>query len=322
VISDQNSTGNILFTTGTTTTDSTKMTILGNGNVGIGASSPNAIFSISNNIYAAPLGSSYGQYQELLYDSGSASSSYGMGIEASNMGFNSGGGYKFYQNGGVTPLMVIGGAANTNVGIGTSAPASILNVTPAPVATNAVASVSIGEGGWTGGVAPDFVGNTNGTELGINSIGAYTGDLANFEVGGSSKFKVTSGGNVTTAGSITATRSIASTQSSVTNDPGTSFTVDFSQANVQVYSYDVAGNPGNVAVAVTLSNLTNGGAYTLVINNSANASTPTFSFSGCTTHYVPANGATTASTRTVYSILSTIEGGVNHCYISWIPGFN
>lgn len=96
--------------------------------LGIGTASPAVRLTLSNNVYTAPIGSSYGAYQLLLYDTGSAATSFGMGIESSNIGFNSAGGYKFYQAGGSTPLMVIGGASSTNVGIGTASPAYKLEV--------------------------------------------------------------------------------------------------------------------------------------------------------------------------------------------------
>jgi len=98
------------------------------GNVGIGAVAPNGKLTIVNNVYTAPLGSSYGQYQILLYDGSSAPNSYGIGIESFYMGFNSGGGYKFYQGGNTNPFMVIGGQSSTNVGIGTAAPAEPLEI--------------------------------------------------------------------------------------------------------------------------------------------------------------------------------------------------
>ena len=69
--------------------------------------------SFDNTIYTAPLGTALSQYKEIYYDSGTASSSYGMGVEPFNIGWNSAGGYKFYQGGGSTPILALGGAGST-----------------------------------------------------------------------------------------------------------------------------------------------------------------------------------------------------------------
>jgi len=98
------------------------------GKVGIGTAAPNAKLTIGNNVYTAPLGSSYGQYQIMLFDTLDPASSYGIGVEGWNIGFNSAGGYKFYQGGGSTPLMVIGRQGSVNVGIGTPNPGYMLDV--------------------------------------------------------------------------------------------------------------------------------------------------------------------------------------------------
>ena len=108
--------------------NNTRLVITSSGNVGIGTTSPNAKLSIGDNVYTSPLGSSYGQYQMILYDGGSPANSYGVGVEPWNIGFNSVGGYKFYQFGG-GPIMVIGGQGSSNVGIGTTSPAQKLDVT-------------------------------------------------------------------------------------------------------------------------------------------------------------------------------------------------
>ncbi len=101
----------------------------GTTNIEIGTATAHGRLTVSNPPYAPPLGSTgYGAYNFLLYDTGAPSTSYGMGIESWNMGFNSNGGYKFYQNGGATPLMVVGGQGTTNVGIGTTTPAATLEV--------------------------------------------------------------------------------------------------------------------------------------------------------------------------------------------------
>jgi hypothetical protein len=96
------------------------------GNVGIGTITPHAYLSIGNHAYTAPFGTSYGQYQLLLYDTGTPGGSAGFGIESGYMGLQSLGGYKFYNQ--EVPMMVIGGAGSYNVGIGGTTPSHLLEV--------------------------------------------------------------------------------------------------------------------------------------------------------------------------------------------------
>jgi hypothetical protein len=159
--------------------------------VGIGTTNPKANLSFVSNVYTAPLGgSAYSQYQIILYDGGTAATSYGMGIESYNMGFNSSGGYKFYQTGGTTPLMVIGGQSTTGVGIGVSAPfCAFSTYTPTISMPNATAW----DNTWTvigaNGVNAHGVGigiSTNSYAV-INSLSPTAGwrNLA-FQTGGGS----------------------------------------------------------------------------------------------------------------------------------------
>jgi hypothetical protein len=69
-----------------------------------------------------------------------------------------------------------------------------LNVTGTP-ATSATSSLARLGNALVGGSA-------NGTYLGANSASGYTGDFANFQVDGSTKFKVDSTGNLTASGAI------------------------------------------------------------------------------------------------------------------------
>jgi hypothetical protein len=88
-------------------------------------------------------------------------------------------------------------------------------------------------------------------------------------------------------------------------------TVDFGTGNVQILE-SVGGT------AITLNNMVDGGAYTLIISD---GTARTYTFTNCTnTHFTPANAATTASKRTIYSILKTTESTATHCYISWVSG--
>jgi len=70
--------------------------------------------------------------------------------------------------------------------------------------------------------------------------------------------------------------------------------------------------------AITVSNMADGGVYMVIVSD---ATSRTYTFTGCTNpHFTVANGATTASLRTVYTILKTTEAAATHCYISWVTG--
>jgi hypothetical protein len=90
------------------------------GNVGIGTTGPNAKLTIGNNVATGFL-DTYGEYQIILYDGGTAASSYGLGIRAGTMVFNTNGGYSFDRTGSATSMVIDN---NGNVGIGTTAPHS------------------------------------------------------------------------------------------------------------------------------------------------------------------------------------------------------
>jgi hypothetical protein len=90
------------------------------GKVGIGTTAPNAKLTIANNVATGFL-DTYGEYQIILYDGGTAASSYGLGIRAGTMVFNTNGGYSFDRTGSATSMVIDN---NGNVGIGTTAPHS------------------------------------------------------------------------------------------------------------------------------------------------------------------------------------------------------
>ncbi len=94
------------------------------GNVGIGTAPASAKLTLANNVYVPPF-DAYSKYQILLYDTGVAGTSYGIGVESGHMGFNANIGYKFYRNGASTPDMTITGGS---VGIGTASPNEKLTV--------------------------------------------------------------------------------------------------------------------------------------------------------------------------------------------------
>jgi hypothetical protein len=88
------------------------------------------------------------------------------------------------------------------VGIGSAGPASLLNVVGAPTASGNYGLISVGNGAWDGAAAGFFTGSASGTELAINTASGFTGNLADFQVAGVSKFKVDGSGNLTIAGTL------------------------------------------------------------------------------------------------------------------------
>jgi len=121
---------------------------LKSGNIGIGTATANARLSFVNNVATGFL-DTYGEYQMLLYDGASALGSYGLGIKANTMVFNSGAGaYSFDRGGAATTLTM---DTSGKVGIGTSTPAYTFEVvsggaTTARFGTAAADTVIIGGG--------------------------------------------------------------------------------------------------------------------------------------------------------------------------------
>ncbi|WP_413585259.1 beta strand repeat-containing protein [Bdellovibrio sp. HCB274] len=71
--------------------------------------------------------------------------------------------------------------------------------------------------------------------------------------------------------------------------------------------------------AITLSNMTNGGNYTLVIKDTTSR---TYTFTGCTTSkFLPPNAATISGTWSTYNILTLSNGANWDCVITWATGY-
>ena len=117
----------------------------------------------------------------------------------------------------------------------------------------------------------------------------------------------------TTAPTSTLQVNGAITSSVVSNS--SSNTVDFSTGNVQYMTSASLSNQ------LLVKNMASGGAYTIVIEGTTASQTYTFtqaSGTQCTSAlYNPAQGATTAGTQSVFTLLY-VSGA---CYISWMSGF-
>ncbi|MCM2279209.1 MAG: hypothetical protein NDJ89_14125, partial [Oligoflexia bacterium] len=233
-----------------------------------------------------------------------------------------------------------------NVGIGTSTPTSSLeiNVTaladgvkvvgangPLNSVTNGTYTLDFGlatSGGFYSNTAAagDAIIRTKGassnghliltTQNATGSIRLTTGSTT---MNDTAKMTILNGGDVgvgtespaerlEVAGNVKSSGQMYATQSTV----ATGATVDFNTGNVQVVQA-----PGGSAL--TLNNMKDGGSYTVIITDTTSR---TYTFTNCTnSHFIPVNSATSAGTRTIYTILKTTESSATHCYISWITGF-
>lgn len=123
------------------------------------------------------------------------------------------------------------------------------------------------------------------------------------------KMRITSAGNVAIGRDSASAKLDAQGQIvSRSFDNGAATAFDMNNGNAQYTSASCG--------AMTMSNLVDGGSYSLVIQG-ATAGTCTFTATGYTFRFNPANGPTTASTHTIYSmqVIGTIV------YVSWITGF-
>jgi hypothetical protein len=224
-------------------TQAERVRITSAGNVGIGITTPNAKLSFGSNIYTPPFGSSYGQYQIILYDGGTASGSYGMGIESFNIGFNSAGGYKFYQGGAATPIMVVGGQSSTFVGIGTASPTAPLDILGVSASGGLVAHFKA-TGNNFGYITLDTSNATKGVGIYGYCNGVWNGEL-DFNYDGSVTFWSKSASvapiTITPAGSVGI---------GVTN-PGYGFQTSGFTAAITNDAGGAVSNPGALQLRVT-----------------------------------------------------------------------
>lgn len=132
-----------------------------NNNVGIGTATPLTKLHIGNNVSGGGF-STFGSYQIILYNTGNATDSYGIGIEGGTMMFNSDDTYAFYVDN--SKRMVIQGS---NVGIGLTNPDTKLNVL-------------VGAGGANGTAGLRIGGTANYASLELGIEGNYDGQIRTY----------------------------------------------------------------------------------------------------------------------------------------------
>lgn len=154
----------------------------------------------------------------------------------------------------------------------------------------------------------------NGGQAGAVVLGPSNANSLTMNTNNVARLMIDSSGNAGLNSSIVAGSKLAvgGTIVTTTNAIATGATVDLSASNIHRLA-SVGGS------AITLSNMVNGGVYTIVV---ADTTSRTYTFSGCSsTYFSPANAATTASSRTIYGITTIYSGSTWECYVTWASGF-
>jgi hypothetical protein len=187
-----------------------------------------------------------------------------------------------------TAVGVRGYVANSGAGTTTSAYGGMFSVTQNAGAITTAFGVNIGT-----------IQGTSKWSLYSSDATAPSYFAGNVGIGTTSATeKLSVSGNARVLGQATAQQNVVATGA----------TVDFNNGNVQVLQA-----PGGSAI--TLNNMVDGGAYTLIVTD---ATSRTYTFTNCTnSRFQPTNAATTASKHTIYTILKVTVSSATWCYINW-----
>jgi hypothetical protein len=192
-----------------------------------------------------------------------------------------------------------GSAVPTNAGLNTQFQFSGGNLT---LTENQSNSAFINGGNNFGGTTASTIGNNN------------AGDL-NIETGGTTRMNISgSSGNVGVGQTANANlkMQVNGAGGSVVNVIPSGANVNMSLGNIHVLEA-----PGGSTI--NLSNIVSGATYTLIVSDTANSRTYTFSGACTNTYFSPANGPT--SFQSTYTILAVQVGAAMNCYVAWITDF-
>jgi hypothetical protein len=171
------------------------------------------------------------------------------------------------------------------------------------VGTDITTLGTITTGIWNGGTIATASGGTGLTTF--TSGGAlYATSTSTLATG---TLPITAGGtgssiknfvDLSTDQSIGGTKQFQKAATNATShNAGSSTTIDFGSSNLAYTS------AGGTSPAYTLSNLKDGGAYTLVLTSTTNSASPTFSASGFTFKYMGTTGMTLGKSH-LYSFIA------------------
>jgi hypothetical protein len=168
--------------------------------------------------------------------------------------------------------------------------------------TSAGLATTIGAGKVTdamlaGSIAASKLVGTDITTVGTITSGTWNGGtiaIANGGTGSSTQNFV----DLSTNQSIGGTKQFQRAATNVSSqNAGASTTIDFGLSNL---AYNSAGG---TAPSYTLSNLKDGGAYTLVLTSTSNSAVPTFTATGFTFKYMGTTALTTGKAH-IYSFIA------------------
>lgn len=153
----------------------------------------------------------------------------------------------------------------------------------------------------------------NGGNSGAVTVGTNDASNLTLETNNSARLTITSGGNVGVGSASPSAKLEIAGQVRAVNSSGAAHvnntaSVDWNNGNAQQLSV--------ACTSTTFSNMLDGGTYILAVTETG-GTTCTFSHTGLTFYYSPANGPRTAGKRTVY----TFQRIGNSVYVSWIKGF-
>lgn len=212
-------------------------------------------------------------------------------------------GYTASLTPGANQIPVLDASGNLNLSTGTK---NIFSAAASTTTTNGL--LNIGSGGFGGG-AGNFSGSSSGTLLAMNAVSGYGGSLADFQLNGTSFFKVDAAGNTTTyAGNLTINNLTAPTTAPTLSGAGGG---SLSSGATYYGEYTWYNSDGQTTASAEA------GPFSIGANTAIQFTIPTIptGATGAKLYLTPANGASGSETYQTVTITSGTTGTVT-AYVS------